>query len=283
MNTLTVAQAIERFELSEPVQNNERLLRDLRTSLRHFVLPHYAYPTSAVTSLQKLNNALAQISLAEFACAGIRFEATATALIDKGEEKPTLERYRAALHSFMRWLCTQEWYQQAIEPKEERFAWHSKSGKATITSSRVGQKPLRGKPYALKQAELSETLQAQIEDLTQFWTVLEHDKRKDAYLRKLTMNSRLVSIRSFLGWLSHNKGMAIESLQLDRITDLSLLGEFVVWGINERGNSHAWAVNTGKASLTVAKWHYGQESKRRAYRDIPEIEAIRDKVAEWSC
>lgn len=281
MNTITVAQAIELFEHSEPVQNNERLLRDLRTSLRHYVLPHYNYPTGNIKSLQTLNDALAQISLAEFTCAGLCFEATATAFMNKGEEKQTLDRYQSALRSFVGWLCAQEWYPQAIQPQEERFAWHSKS-KANIEISREGKKPLRGLPYALRKADLSEALRKELEDLTQFWTMLEHPKRKDSYLRKPTMDSRLVSLLSFLGWLSNNKGAAIEELNLSLITDLNLLCEFVAWGINERGNSHAWATNIGKASLTVAKWCYGQQSKRRMYRDILEIEEIRDKVSEWS-
>jgi len=282
MTTITVAQAIALFEHAEPVLNNERLLRNLRTALRHFVLPHYGYPIGNLQSSQKLNDALAQISLPEFSLAGIHFEETALVLIDKGDDKRTLDRYKSALHSFMDWLCTQEWYQQAIQPQEKRGAWHSKN-KVNIEPSRVGQKPLRGKPYGLKKAELSETLQAQIEDLTQFWSTLEHPKRKDSYLRKPTLDSRLVSILSFLGWVRTTKETAIEQLNLDLITDLDLLGEFVAWGINERGNGHSWATNIGKASLTVAKWRYGQESKRRKYRDIPEIEAIRDKVAEWSC
>lgn len=281
MTPTTVAQALERFALSEPVQKNERLLRDLRTALRHFVLPHYAYPTSAVNSFQKLNDALSQISLAEFACAGLHFEATALDLINQGKEKQTLDRYQAALHSFMRWLCTQEWYQQAIQPQEERFAWHLKS-KANIETSRAGKKPLRGAPYALKEAVMSEGLQQEFKVLTQFWTMMEHPDRKDSYLRTATMHSRLVSLRSFLGWLHHSQGRPIDQLTLSLSMDLNLLCAFVSWGINERGNSHAWAMNIGKASLTVAKWHYGPQSKRRAYRDIPEIEAIRDKVAEWS-
>lgn len=281
MNITTVAEAIVLFADSKPVQNNARLLGDLRTALRHYVLPHYGYPTGNLNSLQKLHDALSQISLREFACAGTHFEATATELIDRGDEKRTLDRYQSTLCSFMLWLCAQEWYQQAIQPQEERFAWHSKS-KANIELDRAGKRPLRGKPYALKEAQMSEDLQAQIHDLTYFWTLVEHPKRKDSYLREVTMDSRLVSIRSFLGWLHNIKCFPIEQLNLALITDLNLLCEFVSWGINERGNSHSWAMNIGKASLTVAKWKYGQESRQQDYEDISGIKEIRQKVSQWS-
>lgn len=281
MTNLNVLQVIERFEHSEPVQNNERLLRDLRTALRHYVLPHYGYPIGNLKSLRKLNRALAEISLPEFIRAGICFEETATVLIRQGEAPQTLERYQSALQSLMRWLSAQEWYQAVSQSKEERSAWHSKS-KANITTSRVGEKPLRGEPYALKETELSADLQKQLQDLTQFWTIQEHPKRKDACLRKTTMASRLVSILSFLGWLHHIEGIVLAQLTLDLMTDVDLLGWFVAWGINERGNGHHWAVNISKASLTVAKWAYASQSKQRAYRDIPAIRALRDKAADWS-
>lgn len=281
MPTITVAQAIALFEHAEPVLNNERLLRDLRTALRYYVLPHYGYPTEKLNSLQKLNGALSTIPLTDFTCAGMYFEETATDLIRRGEEKRTLDRYQSALHSFMRWLWTQEWYQQAAETKEEQFAWCSTS-RTNIETSRAGKKPLRGKSYALKNAELSEELQTELQELTKFWTKKIHAKRKGSRLRKPTMDSRLVSILSFLGWLHHSRNMAIEQLNLGLIANLNLLGEFVEWGTDERDNSYAWAANIGKASLTVAKWYYGQPSKRRAYKDIPAIEEIRDKVSEWA-
>lgn len=281
MNITTVADAIALFENSEPVHNNARLSRDLRTALRHYVLPHYGYPTSNLKTPEKLRAVLLQISLQEFARAGTHFENTATELIGRDEEKRTLDRYRSALHSFMRWLCVREWYQQAIQPKEERFAWHSRS-KANIEIDRAGKSPLRGKPYALKKDQLSKYLNNEIEDLTLFWTMVEHPKREDSYLREITMDSRLVSIRSFLGWLHNIKGFSIEQLNLDLITDLDLLCEFVSWGICKRGNSHSWAMNIGKASLTVAKWIYGQESRQQGYEDIPKIKEIRRKVSNWS-
>lgn len=278
MKISTALDAVTLFGASEEVQKNPRIARNLRTAFRHYVLPHYGFPTEEVRSRKTLDQALASIKVRHLGKIAVYFEKTASPLIDKNEDTD-VSAYKAVINRFKKWMQQQDWYRQILEEDESRLAPRLRA-EASLKKAKK-RKPLNTKPYALKKAELASSLKDEIEEFTQFWTVKEHKHRRDRALRQVSIESRLVSILSFLGWLHRYKDIPIDRLSIQLIADLELLPEFVAWGINERDNSHAWATNIGKAALLVTKWlhvHPLEEVSRTA----PELEDIREKIRYWN-
>lgn len=131
--------------------------------------------------------------------------------------------------------------------------------------------------YGLKPEELASTTKAQLESFRKFWTDTEVPERKKPPITERTFKGYCDSVVWFLGWLHNIQGEALESLSLAHFADFTLLKQFISWGINRRGNGYGWATNTGYASMAVAKW-LNPQSKSRDFRDIPQVEEIREYV-----
>lgn len=109
-----------------------------------------------------------------------------------------------------------------------------------------------------------------------FLTAKEVPKRKDDPLRDVTYKMRRSDALKFLGWLKNYKGWKVQNLCLELMADKALLEEFIAWGINERGNTYAWAGTSAAASLCIAKWLHHKYSKSSMYKDVEIVVALRD-------
>lgn len=276
----SLLDAVNLFALSPEVSTNERRLRNLRTVLKRYILPHYHFSVERLNHKTKVDQALAQVSLRDFTKAPLLFEQTVTALIQEGKEQGTIDNYKCVLDRFMRWMQSQKWYAEATGLYEGKYAPTIRA-RVSFEEARKGKRCYNSEPYSLKPSELTPKLEKQISQLRKYWTDLERPDRKDRKMRTVTFESRLLSILSFLGWLKNIESVPSEELDILQTSDLKKLSRFVAWGINERGNGYAWAVNIGKAALAIAKWKYGEESCKPRYRDIEEIEAVRNKMSEW--
>lgn len=131
--------------------------------------------------------------------------------------------------------------------------------------------------YGIKLENLTETTKVQLDLFRKFWTEKEVPERKKPPINDRTFKGYNESVLIFLGWQRTMQGEALEALEIKQITDLTLLKQFIRWGINKRGNGYGWATNVGYASMAVAKW-LNPQSKRRDFRDIPLVEDIREYV-----
>ena len=113
-----------------------------------------------------------------------------------------------------------------------------------------------------------------------FLTAKEVPKRKDDPLREATYEIRRTDILAFLGWLKNFQGWESQNLSLELIADRELLEEFIAWGINERGNTYAWAGLFAATGLNIAKWLHHKYSKASSYQDIEAVVAMRDYGCE---
>jgi integrase len=116
--------------------------------------------------------------------------------------------------------------------------------------------------------------------LHKFLTDPEVPKRRDDPIRERSWKSYYQIIMAFLGWLHHYGETPREQLDIKLMTNLEQLEDYIAWGISDRGNGYAWALNIVIAALNVAKWQYHRQSKQPMYRDVPEVEAIRIKSNE---
>lgn len=113
-----------------------------------------------------------------------------------------------------------------------------------------------------------------------FLTAKEVPKRKDDPLREVTYGIRRSNILGFLGWLKKYKGWKVQKLCLELMANKELLEEFIAWGINERGNTYAWAGTVAAAGLNIAKWLHHKYSKSSLYKDVEVVVALRDYGCE---
>ena len=83
-----------------------------------------------------------------------------------------------------------------------------------------------------------------------------HPQRQDKPLRSTSLDTYLVRIKMFLGWVKnvYLPGIELDELNLELITQVELVREFVNWGLSTRGNSYAWADMLVKAAVFVTKW-----------------------------
>jgi site-specific recombinase XerD len=131
--------------------------------------------------------------------------------------------------------------------------------------------------YGLQPKELPSKTKIQLNSFQKFWTDTEVPERKKPPISERTFTGYSSSILWFLGWLHNVQGEALENLELAHFAELTLLKQFVAWGINQRGNGYGWATNIGYASMAVAKW-LNPQSKSRDFKDIALVEDIREYV-----
>lgn len=307
----TLLHAFERFISSEGCQGNRTLVNNLRSALRLHVLPHFGFSTAA---LKKLDLVLQQFRVEDFRGIEPIFMANIKGLLEsKAIALGTFRAYKWALLRFLAWLQSEKLYPSGPElpavadqyaprlgngPKQKPFA--------NLTRARKGKRWRKADPYALKEAELNATLLKQLEagprELTKeafnlallqkfvkkttdwlpdyglryFLTAKEVPKRQDPPLRAVTFRTRRGDILRFLGWLRQYKGVPLEDLCLEFMADRDILEEFICWGINERGNTYAWAGQYAAASLNIAKWLHHKRSKKPMYEDVSAITTLRD-------
>jgi hypothetical protein len=273
-------------------------------------MPSYGFTAQ---ELRKLDIALTKLPLEKFKNVEELLAFKVTPLVEAGKlAGGTFSGYKSALSRFVNWLREQGLYPLAPPtpdsgkytprlgngPKVKPFrdlATDSKgrrrcnaiefSLKETELTPRL-IKQLEGKPGELTKRDFSRSLLAQLEQqpsgsppdfgLHYFLTAHEVPKRQDQPLREVTFQTRRGDILRFLGWLKKFKGWKLQDLRLELMADKDLLEEFIAWGLNEQGNTYAWAGQYACASLNIAKWLHHRRSKVSRYVNVEAITAIRE-------
>lgn len=257
-----------------------RFVVNLKTVLRKYILinlPGYSF-SSDMLEKEGLNYALSQVPLADFLKASpkdILAESCRESVKD-GKLNPNVERttYRPALTKFLDFLTAENWYEDLIKTSSGMYAPKTRYGDNIMNSNR-GKRCLHHNSYKLAKNEITPKIAKQIESLKTFCTADFVPERQDKKMRMVTFENHQSRIFCCLGWLRNIENYDLVDLDLELLTDITLLKKFVGWGINERKNTFAWGQGFGETALNIAKWLHGYESKRPMYRDIESVEEIR--------
>jgi len=274
MKPKTLADAIQLFASTEEVVQNPQVVGNLESCLKHYVFHQMGIPCNSSTEFQR---ALDSTSLHRIASMKLAFQRAYDVALQKGKSAGTMRNYRSALVRFIDWVQGNGWLQKDKPAKE---APRMNLG-YNYAESRKGGRKLNKDPYGLKPGQLPTHIAKELDELHHFLTAPHIPKRQDPKIRETTWTSAWRRILSFLGWLHHHRGIAMEDLRLSLLADVETLDEFVAWGINERGNQFRWGMDIAVGSLHVAKWLNYKDSKRPQYRDIDIIEEIRVKILAY--
>jgi integrase len=272
----TIKDCIDLFSSSDLVKTNPKLLSNLKTTLKKYVLPDFGYKN---INRRSLDDILAKLSIKQFQDAQQHFEQATTVQLARGMSRGTMDNYKSALTRFIKWMKSQEWYEEASGVNDGKYAPRMR-GKVSVAKLVRGRRSHRVNPYRLSESDLTPKLIDELKQLKYFLTSPEIPKRKDSPLRLISFTRYQEGIFGFLGWLTNIEGLSLDELSLNLMIDLDKLEDFIAWGINVRGNSYSWAQIAGCAALNIAKWRYHKESKKAMYRDIEVVELIRSKLNE---
>lgn len=112
----------------------------------------------------------------------------------------------------------------------------------------------KAKPYSISEEDLPPALKEQLNQLEDFWISSENPERREEPIQEKTYRTYRKHLLSFLGWLTHIRATDLQKINLEHLTDQTLLAEFVSWGMEERGNSHGWALNVAQAVTLIMEW-----------------------------
>lgn len=242
MPSQTVLDVYQQFSETEACQANPRLVNNLRTTLRLYVLPYYNEFVDKELRTN-LEGCLAQIPLTQLLSDATQFlEMLEMGLVPNSERrisKGTITNYRSTLLRFFNWMYTQGWEGPiASSTIPEQTPSYSNQTSTKSKPKRVQRSPRnpRNPPYALKEKELTENLKEQLEQLQEFWTNPEALNYENKTLSPTTFIAYKHSILCILGWCKNIQEVDLNSLKLLQVSDLEQLKAFVDWGIHQRGN-----------------------------------------------
>ncbi|MBD0270240.1 MAG: hypothetical protein ICV77_18360, partial [Cyanobacteria bacterium Co-bin8] len=231
MSVPTVLEAYEQFNQSEECQANPRLIDNLRTTLRRYVLPSYGQFTP--TELKKdLEGCLAQIPLSTLLNQAsqllVALEQNVKPRNAQSLSKGTVTNYRSALLRFFNWIYSQGWEQtrQTAAVPDYAPTVHGPQSQ----SKAVSEERPEVSPYSLKEEELTDTLQDQLKQLQSFLTGPATGDPTHHPVSQDTFRSYKESIFCLLGWLKNIQKVELESLALEQVTDRGQLEDFIEWG-----------------------------------------------------
>ena len=274
MQAQTVLDAYQQFRETEACQTNPRLLDNLRTALRRYVLP--CYDGFAAKELQAdLEGCLAQISLAQLL-------GDATQILERLEQgtvpnsgrsisRGTVTNYRSALLRFFNWMYTQGWEDPTIDSEIPKQA-PSIYANQTLVKPRQRGRQLNASPYALREEELTAKLKEQLEQLQEFWTKPEALNPEENRLSKTTFMAYRDSILCILGWHRNVQAADLSSIDLLQAAELEQLKAFIDWGTYQRGNGIGWAINMTLAAIAVAKCLFSQKQVNGNFSFVKELQ-----------
>lgn len=277
MQPETLLEAFTQFSQSEQSQANPKLIDNLRTTLRRYILPSYQFEEAELRD--NLEGCLDQVPLPLFLGRASQFLETFSSSISQKSSSlrissSSVSSYRSALLRFFNWMQVQSWYDPAPSNEIGEYAPQISNGQ-TLAKARKGGRKFNANPYALKEEELTPLLRQQLEHLQNFWTKPGTKERKGAAIKEQTYRTYRTHILSNLGWLQNIQGEKPEQLSLERVADLEQLQAFIDWGIQQKGNSYGWAMNITQTVISVAKWLY-RKTQHQDFRDIPQIAALQD-------
>ncbi len=265
------------FDESVMVRSNPKLLGNLKTTLRKYILPNYGFTPEFLKKREGFVSALKDTKFRDLTDAeSFLIQASSNAGVGEG----TLANYKSALKRFLDWAREEDWYHDAVGTYDGKLTPRMWAGYNLGRERKGKRRQFSANPYGLRDEEFSDTLKNQLEQLHRFLTAPEIPKRKDRPLREVTFQTYRNSIRYFFGWMHRFQDVPLDELKLDMMADRDWLDEFIAWGINDRKNGYGWATLVGAAALNVAKWKHYKHSKLAKYRDIQEIEDIRALLLE---
>jgi integrase len=253
----SVLDAYEQFSATAVCQSNPRVLHNLRTALRRYILPVYGFSPEQLKR-QQLEARLAQLPLPQFLGDTTRLleqltRETSQSVASRSVTESTMANYRSAVTRFLDWLYSQSGHAATVSSPVGEYAPQIYSGQ-TLTKLQQGGQQLTTVPYALKEQALTATLQQQFQQFELFWVTATVPSRHENALQASTLQLYKTNILCFLGWLQQKQVDPSLPLELAAMTEPLLLQQFLAWGQQARANSHGWALNITKAALAVARW-----------------------------
>ena len=260
MEKITLLETYTQFQESRVGQPNPRLLDNLRTALKHCVLPFYAtYSPAELRS--NFEECLAQVPLSQLLKDASHLLDTLSKGIILSSSRTvstgTINNYQSALLRFFRWIYANRWDDPIETDSLPTYAPQISSGQ-TLSKTRQPRQQLHEQPYKLKDEELTPKLEMQLSQLHDFWTTPDYPARKTRPLREPTFRTYGNSILCILGWQQNIQAKDLNQLSLEQVTDLEQLKTFIQWGEQQRGNKTGWAINITQAAICVAKWWASQ-------------------------
>lgn len=268
---------LDLFSGSALVESNPKLLGNLKTTFRKYVLPSHGFPAESLKQEEGFTSVLKDVKIRDFQNAESHLLQSAIAA---GVSEGTLANYKSALNRFLNWARDQAWYHDAVGTYDGKLTPRMWVGYNLGRERKGKRRQYSANPYGLKDEEFPSALVNQLEKLHRFLTAPEIPKRKDRPLREATFQTYKNSIRYFFGWMHRFQDVPLEELRLEMMADRDWLDEFIAWGINDRKNGYGWATLIGAAALNIAKWQHYKRSQLSKYRDIQEIENIRALMLE---
>lgn len=272
-----LSDVLDLFANSTLVRGNPKLLGNLNTTLRKYILPYYGFSPSVLNQKDGFKASLRELKMKDFKNAETHLLQSARAA---GVGDGTTANYKSALNRFLAWAQDQAWYHDAVGTYDGKLTPRMVSGYDLGRERQGKRRQLSANPYGLKDDEFSPALLEQVNLFQRFLTAPEVPKRKDRPLRETTFHTYHHAIRHFGGWLHRVQKLPLDEIRLEMMADRDYLDEFIAWGINDRKNCYGWATVVGAAALNIAKWQHYKRSKLAKYRDIEEIEAIRALMVE---
>jgi hypothetical protein len=121
-------------------------------------------------------------------------------------------------------------------------------------------------------------LKEQLNQLEEFWTRTENSRRREKPIRPKTYRTYKNHILSFLGWLTRARATNLKDIKLEDLTNQGLLSDFIAWGLEQRGNSHGWALNVAQSAMLIATWqHAGVQTNPS--QDLPAVAQLRNYIS----
>lgn len=265
----SVLDAYKQFSATAVCQSNPRVLHNLRTALRRYILPVYGFSPEQLNR-HHLEEQLAHLPLSQFLGDTTRLleqltGETSQSVASQSVAESTMANYRSAFTRFLDWLYSQSGHAATTSSQVGEYAPQIYSGQ-TLTKSQQREQLLVVAPYALKEEALTVALQQQLQQFELFWLTTAVPSRHENPLQASTFQLYRINILCFLGWHQHRQSAAPVPLELAAMTELPLLQQFLAWGEQERGNSPGWALNITKAALAVARWLLATTSPQAAQR-----------------
>ncbi|MBD1806310.1 hypothetical protein H6F98_12720 [Microcoleus sp. FACHB-SPT15] len=210
------------------------------------------------------------------ACLLNAFDQQFEAAVALGLVKPsTKHNYRSAVGRFGEYLPQQIWWKELFPQQMPEFI--PPRPKKVERDRRSA-----GEYYGLPLEEFPPHLDQQLDDYKDFrltgskkvrrensWASRQQSKRpKITIISESTLERELNIIVRFLGWYVHIENHSIESLELDLITDIELLENYISWLVEERKCCHSSGVAMLGVAIAVAKWLNYNKSERRNWSDI---------------
>lgn len=257
MALITALDAYQAFAQIEASDRHHRLLGNLRTVFRRYVLPYYGIHAEGRSG--QLEAALAQLPIPLLINDANWFLQQLENPTSQDEPGGILSRgaiatYRATLLQFLEWLYGQQPkpdFPQEPSPEKTHLAEHTRSPQlstgATLAKARQNPDTVRPQPYALSAESLPAPLKAELADL-------KHHLQESSGLSSLTVETYCHNYLCYLGWLTHIQQQPLASLTLAKLTEANTFQAFLQWGECDRGNSLSWADSMATSLIALLKW-----------------------------